>query len=714
MFRRKTEVDPSSTDRHAKLFGADFLSKLKGAKSSSRSKSALEAEVQQLRTIYVHSEDGREQAEKKLTRALARADELEMERDAWRLKYTAENKRRTDLEGEVRKLQYQLKQALEEKDKLAANARPSKVRIPSTPPPSMRVSLEPIGGSDSEGDREGRMESAVRTGLRDALHSSSLSDVLESEDGKEEGKNGNSENDEDDNGKKGGNRLSEPIDVGRQGGEDSDVVLKTEKVELLHKRSIAEKRQMRAMSTRVTFSDGSGHALASPLQKVARRITQIGTFTKARRQSTILSRGDLKPNVSPEKPLSSRMPTERFFEHFVIVGVPSTLKIEEDHLSVPPSVLVHFPAEKKLDHPELPMFVFPGEVPLKRLPRRNSDSRVKEIVFSASREVRDENCHMFVLNGDEILYGLCFLEEEVIMTPDGGARVAPKGYCFISKFPFSEVHLRVLMTILSRLRFSRLKGVKMSQNSGGDTPVAAPKSPLKRGRSAGKLVSEDSSVVLSTAASGFTGGMYADATHLEYDESLKKKDSFAEQDFMEALRVILSSYYSMHIPLPGVSMSLPCLPGSPYMDTSKVFRRPSPGIPEVVPLLGRWGLPAALRVLPFEAIELILAASLLERNIIFKSKNLGLLSSISLVIPPLLHPLSWQSAYIPVLPSTLIDFIQSPVPFIVGVMDLPLGIEPSPGTLLVDLDANEIFYNSAKVVKGKWPKGIPLLPSRRL
>lgn len=80
------------------------------------------------------------------------------------------------------------------------------------------------------------------------------------------------------------------------------------------------------------------------------------------------------------------------------------------------------------------------------------------------------------------------------------------------------------------------------------------------------------------------------------------------------------------------------------------------------------------------------------------------------MIPPLLHPLSWQSAYIPILPSTLIDFVQSPVPFIVGVVDLPSDVEPSEGTLVVDLMKNSITFNGRPVAEEEWPADLPKLP----
>jgi hypothetical protein len=66
-----------------------------------------------------------------------------------------------------------------------------------------------------------------------------------------------------------------------------------------------------------------------------------------------------------------------------------------------------------------------------------------------------------------------------------------------------------------------------------------------------------------------------------------------------------------------------------------------------------------------------LTAVLLERQVVVFCPNVGLLSSIVLSMIPLLLPFSWQSLLLPILPATpssQLDLLEAPVPFVVGVV----------------------------------------------
>ncbi|XP_026461658.1 DENN domain-containing protein 1B isoform X3 [Ctenocephalides felis] len=65
----------------------------------------------------------------------------------------------------------------------------------------------------------------------------------------------------------------------------------------------------------------------------------------------------------------------------------------------------------------------------------------------------------------------------------------------------------------------------------------------------------------------------------------------------------------------------------------------------------------------------VLAAMLTERRIIFSSKNLGRLSCCVQAANTLIYPMVWQQLFIPVLPIQLIDYLQAPMPFLIGVPD---------------------------------------------
>lgn len=56
---------------------------------------------------------------------------------------------------------------------------------------------------------------------------------------------------------------------------------------------------------------------------------------------------------------------------------------------------------------------------------------------------------------------------------------------------------------------------------------------------------------------------------------------------------------------------------------------------------------------------------------------------------PLLRPLRWQGPLIPVLPSTLENMLEAPVPFVAGIQKLS---NPDATGVIVDLEENSVQY----------------------
>lgn len=67
----------------------------------------------------------------------------------------------------------------------------------------------------------------------------------------------------------------------------------------------------------------------------------------------------------------------------------------------------------------------------------------------------------------------------------------------------------------------------------------------------------------------------------------------------------------------------------------------------------------------------ILRSLLLERSIIVVSQgdNLGLASSIVNTLRMLVYPLVWVQTVIPILPFELIDMLDAPMPYLIGICE---------------------------------------------
>ncbi|XP_043706121.1 uncharacterized protein LOC122655827 isoform X2 [Telopea speciosissima] len=87
--------------------------------------------------------------------------------------------------------------------------------------------------------------------------------------------------------------------------------------------------------------------------------------------------------------------------------------------------------------------------------------------------------------------------------------------------------------------------------------------------------------------------------------------------------------------------------------------------------LSIWTTATVCRVLSLESVLALLSGVLLEKQVVVVCPNLGVLSATVLSLIPLLRPFEWQSLLLPVLPRKMLDFLDAPVPFIVGIQHKP-------------------------------------------
>ena len=78
-------------------------------------------------------------------------------------------------------------------------------------------------------------------------------------------------------------------------------------------------------------------------------------------------------------------------------------------------------------------------------------------------------------------------------------------------------------------------------------------------------------------------------------------------------------------------------------------------------------LPVPLQVLTLEHVVALFTYVLLERRVLLVSSQLTTLTLVSEALRVLLCPLSWSHVFVPVLPHTLIDTVQCPTPFLMGI-----------------------------------------------
>ena len=99
-------------------------------------------------------------------------------------------------------------------------------------------------------------------------------------------------------------------------------------------------------------------------------------------------------------------------------------------------------------------------------------------------------------------------------------------------------------------------------------------------------------------------------------------------------------------------------------DETVTFSRPEPSAE--LPL-AQLRLGALLGELPTRAALAVFGAACREHKLVLVSSYVSKLTAAAEALNALLWPMRWQGVYVPLLPDMMLDFLQSPVPFLLGI-----------------------------------------------
>ncbi|KAE8681744.1 alcohol dehydrogenase class-3 [Hibiscus syriacus] len=107
--------------------------------------------------------------------------------------------------------------------------------------------------------------------------------------------------------------------------------------------------------------------------------------------------------------------------------------------------------------------------------------------------------------------------------------------------------------------------------------------------------------------------------------------------------------------------------------------------------LSVWTVATICRVLSLDSILAMVVGVLLEKQVVVICPNLGVLSAVVLSMVPLIRPFQWQSLCLPVLPMRMLDFLDAPVPFLVGLQHKPMDLKMKTSNLVqVNVHKNQV------------------------
>lgn len=92
-----------------------------------------------------------------------------------------------------------------------------------------------------------------------------------------------------------------------------------------------------------------------------------------------------------------------------------------------------------------------------------------------------------------------------------------------------------------------------------------------------------------------------------------------------------------------------------------------------------------------DLLIVVFSSLLLERKVILYTENISILSSCVLGLQTLLYPFQWQHTIITILPESLVDICQAPIPVLAGLLE-PITFDIEDG-IVIDLDHRTLIQN---------------------
>ena len=287
---------------------------------------------------------------------------------------------------------------------------------------------------------------------------------------------------------------------------------------------------------------------------------------------------------------------------------------------------------------------------------------------------------------------------------------APRCYCFITKTPFFKTTFEVLRAVVTSEKLERLrrderrlmKDLEMAFSRSGITPTKPPPPPLPKTSGEDEeskniardlnfseeaprtLKSKTDSDVKATSSRGLNRSVEEQTR--KNDDSLRILESFHAESIPklgDATRVFngplikdeagkalnsekKKSILDAPIPFyrPVSTTDDPCFERKCIRDSvGKITYTYDEEAAHIEP----WAIAALCRSLSIENIMVFMACALLEKQVVVFSPNLGQLSGVILSLLAMLRPLRPRGLFLPILPNSMTDFLEAPVPFIVGI-----------------------------------------------
>ena len=236
---------------------------------------------------------------------------------------------------------------------------------------------------------------------------------------------------------------------------------------------------------------------------------------------------------------------------------------------------------------------------------------------------------------------------------------ADRCYCFLSYRPAFEWHFEVLRAVAAAERFARAREAAQeisaladdARTEGGDASDSEDASEKK----------EKKTETLKDAMCALSESFAVVAAYESFDVSptLQRLGGAAGVSSEAVARFrTLRCFADADAAAPAATPPM-TFPGAFFpADAFSVFEHSA----------DRWCTATACRVLSLETLLTAVTAALLERRVVVAHPNLGRLSAVVFALTrALFKPSTYSSLVLPIVPDAMLDLLEAPVPFVVGV-----------------------------------------------
>ena len=390
--------------------------------------------------------------------------------------------------------------------------------------------------------------------------------------------------------------------------------------------------------------------LSTSRARLSRRISNIGSML--RRSFAPLTPATSSTNITT--PVGSNSGSGRSFSDAPPSNHnPSNSPLKSAmaaSLPVEPSIIYRFPEDAEAPPPEVVDFCLPLGGKLDYIKAEDEELNAEEIFYGMGSNDHLSRCFIFILEDknhhhhvEEIpchrsneehgvdhnrLYGICVIHPRLLHVNShlqGERETESDGTCeysfetqvcyaFITRFPLFDFFFSAISSMITAEKLERME--------------------LKNNASS-------------------------------YDTNLFSNYTYIPKHLLEA---VLHQIKNMQPPRYDSDLKIEFIRGMGIPPITIHRTRPSAGFPEYLQNALEWALPALLRWLPVDRLVWLLSLLLCEVKVIVVGSEAGTVSCAVMSILALLRPISWVAPLIPVLPLKYVEFVESPVPILAGVI----------------------------------------------